>query len=153
MQLWRYSSKIISSLGIIICAAACSSNDIDYTPPSGNTETAITHYSFGKMVIDGHPYESDLAVLPGGEVCRWSFGPNHEISPDNLNGFVSDQVTTIIIGSGYAGNAHLTASARDMVAIWKSKGLTVHVVPSSKAVILFNASPKKGLLAFFHLNC
>jgi hypothetical protein len=149
----KHCLSVILCLSAIMSAAACSSNDIDYKPPAGNTETAIAHYSFGHMVIDGKTYESDLAILPGGKICRWSFGLNHEISPDNLGPFLSDQVKTIIIGRGYAGNAHLTASAEDMIEIWKSKGIKVHAMPSGKALVLFNASSKNGLLSFFHLNC
>ena len=150
----RFFRSIVVRLGIFLAAVACSANDIDYTPPPGNTETAITHYSFGRMVIDGKTHGSDVAILPGGDIRRWSFEvSSHEISDDHLNPFISDQVQTIIIGTGYGGRAALTASARDVVEKLKSKGVKVHILLSSKAVLLFNDSPKEGLLAFFHLNC
>jgi hypothetical protein len=141
-------------LSIIISVIACSSSDIDYTPPPGSTEPAITHYSLGKMAINGNTYESDLVILPGGKVSHWPFDESsHEISPDHLNSSISDQVITIIIGTGYAGMAYLTSPAKDMIEELKSKGVMVHVMRSSKAVELYNASSKEGLLAFFHLNC
>ena len=154
MSYGRCPYRIILYLSIIIVASACSSGDVDYTPPPGSTETAITHYSFGKMVINGKAHGSDLAILPGGKVCHWSFEvSSHEISAEHLNGFISDQVKTIIIGKGYGGRVTLTSSARDRIDTLKSKGIAVHVIPSSEAVLLYNASPKEGLLAFFHLNC
>lgn len=154
MSYGRCPSKIILYPSIIILAFACSSGDIDYTPPPGSTETAITHYSFGRMAINGKTYGSDLAILPGGKVCRWSFeASSHEICAEHLNDFISDQVKTLIIGKGYGGRATLTSSARDRIDKLKSKGVMVHIVQSSEAVVLYNASPKEGLLAFFHLNC
>ena len=150
----RHLSNIMVFLGIIIVASACSISDIDYTPPPGSTEPAITHYSFGKMVINGKTHRSDLVILPGGEVSRWLFEvSSHEISADHLNRFISDPVNTIIIGKGFGGRAILTASAKELVKQLNSKGVTVHILQSSEAVMLYNASPKAGLLAFFHLNC
>lgn len=150
----HYVTNVMIYLSIIIIASACSSSDIDYTPPPGSTEPAITHYSFGRMVINGKTHGSDLVILPGGKVSRWSFEvSSHEISADHLNRFISDPVKLIIIGKGFGGRATLTASARDLVEKLMSQGVMVHVLQSSKAVILYNASPKAGLLAFFHLNC
>ena len=150
----RCLAAIGLGLIVVVSAAACASKDIDYAPPPGSTEPAITHYSFGKMVIDGKTYQTNLAILPGGKVCRWPFEESrHEISPDHLKGFLSDQVKTIIIGQGYAGMAYLTSPARDMLEILESKGIRVHVMQSSKAVELYNATSKGGLVAFFHLNC
>ena len=108
MSYVRYPTVMIICMSIIILANACSSNDVDYTPPPGSTETAITHYSFGMMVIDEKTYESDLIIHPGGKVTRWSFElSTHEISVDNLKNYISEQVKTIIIGKGYEGAAYL----------------------------------------------
>jgi hypothetical protein len=150
----RFFANFMINASIIILAAACSTSDVDYTPPPGSTETAITHYSFGKMVIDGKTYRSDVAILPGGKVSRWSFElSSHEIWAEHLRDFVSDRVGTIIIGTGFGGRAALTAPARDMIDKLKAEGVVVHIDLTSDAVQLYNASPKKGLLAFFHLNC
>ena len=154
MSYIRYPTAMVICLSIIILANACSSNDVDYTPPKGSTETAITHYSFGMMVIDGETYESDLIIHPGGEVTRWSFElSTHEILPDNLKKHISNQVKTIIIGKGYEGAAYLSPSAIEMIEKLKSSGVVVHALTSSEAVILYNSSAKEGVLAFFHLNC
>ena len=154
MTLKRCLSHRMVGLGIFLALVACSANDIDYTPPPGNTETAITHYSFGRMVTNGKTHGSDVAILPGGNIRRCSFEVSSlEIAADHLNLYISDQVQTIIIGTGYGGRAALTASAKDVVEKLRSKGVRVHITLSSRAVVLYNASPKEGLLAFFHLNC
>jgi hypothetical protein len=154
MSYMRYSVGLIICLSIAISSNACSSKDVDYTPPPGSTETAITHYSFGMMVIDGKTYESDLIIHPGGKVTRWSFElSTHEISVDDLKRYISDKVKILIIGKGYEGAAYLSSSTMEMIEKLKSKGVVVHALTSSEAVVLFNSSDKEGLLAFFHLNC
>lgn len=154
MSYFRYPTAMIICLSIIILAIACSSNDVDFTPPPGSTETAITHYSFGMMVIDGKTYESDLIIHPGGRVSRWSFElSTHEISAGDLKRYISDKVKILINGKGYEGAAYLSPSAMEMIEKLKSSGVVVHALTSSEAVVSFYSSDKEGLLAFFHLNC
>jgi hypothetical protein len=150
----RYTLQIILGFGIILCMAGCS-DDVDFTPPAGNTETAITHYSFGKMVIDDQEHNSDLAILPGGKVTYWGFDPdsNHIYSKEIIEALITSKVKDIIIGTGYNGAASLNTQAKEWVEQIKAKGIQVHILPTSDAVKLFNKTPKKGLLACFHLNC
>jgi len=153
MTFLRCTLQIILCFCIILHIAACS-NDIDYTPPAGSTERAITHYSFGKMIIDGHKHNTDLAILPDGKVCSWSFDyDSHEIVPGDFKALITDDVKTVIIGTGYNGLASLTPKAKELFDQIRAKGIQVQVMPTSDAVKLFNGSSKKGLLVCFHLNC
>ena len=150
----RYTLQIILGFGITLYIAGCS-NNVDFTPPAGSTETAITHYSSGKMVIDGQDHNTDLTILPGGKVSYWGFDPdnNHIFSKEFIEDLITDKVKTIIIGTGYSGFASLNAEANKLVEQMRAKGIQVHVMPTGDAVKLFNASSKKGLLACFHLTC
>lgn len=150
----RYALQIIFFFGIILCIAGCS-DDVNFTPPPSSDETAITHYSFGKMVIDGKDHVADLVILPGGKISYWGFDPdnNHIFSKGFIDDLITDKVKTIIIGTGYNGAASLNAEAKELVEQIRAKGIQVHIMPTSEAVKLFNASSKKGLLACFHLNC
>jgi hypothetical protein len=150
----RFLLQIIFCIGITLYMAGCSEN-VDFTPPAGSTETAITHYSFGKMVIDGREHDADLAILPGGKISYWGFDPssNHIFSKELIKELITDKVKTIIIGTGHSGAASLNAEAREWVEQMRAKGIQVHVMATSDAVKLFNKTSKKGLLACFHLNC
>lgn len=145
--------KIFIVFFLVFCAlAGCS--DVKYTPPEGSTEIAITHYSFGKMVIDKKEYTGDLAILPGGKITSFSFDyGSHSISPNDFKDLITDNVKVVIFGTGYEGLAYLSAKGKEMVEQMRAKGIKVEVMPSSDAVRLFNASSKKGLLVCFHLNC
>ncbi len=153
MKILRCFLKILMSLHLVLVIAACS-NDVDYKPPVSSSEMAITHYSFGKMVIDGKNYDSDLSVSPQGAIKNWSFDYNsHLIEARNFKNLISGDVKTLILGIGYNSAASLSSDALAFIEKIKSKGIEVKILSTGKAVKLFNASAKKGLLAIFHLNC
>ncbi len=137
----------------LIFAFACK-NSVDYKPPAGSKETAITHYSFGKMTIDAKDYIGDLIVLPGGEVKNWDINlMSHFLRAEDMTPLITEEVKTIIIGTGNAGQVKLTDETQKLLEELKKKGVRIFVDKTSEAVKQFNASPKEGLLACFHLNC
>jgi len=123
-------------------------------PPAGSTETAITHYSFGKMTIDGKDYDGDLVLLPNGEVKGWPIDlGTHMLQPDDLVPLLNEQVKTVIIGTGNAGAVELDDEIQTLLDDLRQKGVRIFIENTVEAVKQFNASPKEGLLACFHLNC
>ncbi len=153
MNFHPYTLFIVFFLGLGLNLMGCS-NNVDYDPPAGSAETAVTHYSFGKMVIDGKVHNGDLTIMPGGKVNSWSFNyDSHEIVEKDFKDLVTDDVKVVIIGLGYNGAAFLTKKAKEWIDQLKARGILIHAMPTSKAVKLFNESSKKGLLACFHLNC
>ena len=85
----------------------------------------------------------------------WGFdNDTHQIYPQDLERVLDGGIKFLIIGTGYSGQAFLTDKAKVVAEQLKAKGIQVHVLPSGEAVKLFNkTSPKKGVLAIFHLNC
>ena len=146
-------------LGYIFCLCmplilfACS-NNVDYTPPAGNTDIAITHYSFGKIVIDGETYTSDMVIASGEKVSSWSFDyESHYIDPHNIKPHITENAKEMIIGIGYNSAASMSSESLQFIKDLKAKGILVQILSTSEAVKLFNISDKTELLAFFHLNC
>lgn len=153
MTVLRYTLTVILYVGLIFNTTGCS-NNVEYTPPKGSTDIAITYYAFGKMVIDGKEYNQDLAIFPGGKIGGWSFNyASHLITPNDFKALITDRVKTVIIGTGYSGAASLSAEGKKAIEEIRAKGIQIHVLSTGKAVKLFNASSKKGLLCCFHLNC
>ena len=138
---------------LCLVLAGCS-GDVDYTPPAGSKEMAITHYSFGKIVVDGTEYTSDIVISPGRNISSWSFDTtSHMIEAGDIEKLVNRDVQTVIIGIGYNSAASFSTSALEFFDRLRAKGIEVFQLSTSKAVKRFNDSPKKGLLAFLHLNC
>jgi hypothetical protein len=143
--------QIFFCLFFILVFLSCSS-DVDFTPPAGNTDVAITHYSFGKMTIDGKNYDYDLSISPKGKIQGFSI-QDHQINLQSIKNAITNEVKILIIGNGYSSMATLPSDTLKFLENLKTKGIEVHIVPTSKAVNLFNSLSKKGLLVFFHLNC
>lgn len=144
--------KIIAAAALLtafIPIAGCSSK-LDHAPPSGSGEITITHYSFGKMVIDGKTYESDLAISTDKTVKNWRMGLVHQIQLEDVKHLVSDDTRMLIIG---IGALNVCSVDQDVIDYLKSKAIVLHVLSTGEAVKRFNASPKPGLAAVFHLNC
>ena len=148
----RYTLQLILCIFTILILSSCS-KDVDYVPPAGTTDTVITHFSYDKIVIDGNSYNIDLMILPGGSITGWEFNRDtHVIAPNDFQNLITDDVRTVIIGSGYHGQGIFDDEAEDLVRKFGSKGISVNLLPTSDAVDLFNASSKQGLLTFLHIR-
>ncbi len=130
---------------------SCSS-DVDFTPPAGSTDMAITHYSFGKMTIDGKNYDYDLSISTKGKIQSFSV-QDHQINVHPIKNAITDEVKTLIIGNGYSSMVIMPSDTLRFLEELKAKGIEVKLVPTSEAVKLFNSLSKKGLLVIFHLTC
>ncbi|MCP3871204.1 MAG: hypothetical protein GY703_24510 [Gammaproteobacteria bacterium] len=152
MTFRRYIQNFVLFICVSLALSSCS-KDVDYVPPAGTTDMAITHFSYDKLVIDGEKYDIDLVILPGGRITGWGFDRStHVIAPADIRSHITDEVNTVIIGSGYHGEGILDNEAAELVDQLGSQGISIHLLPTSDAVNLFNTSPKQGLLAFFHVR-
>lgn len=139
--------SIMLSLPVWLCAC---STEVNYTPPADSSDIAITHYSFGKIVLDGKVYATDIAILPDKTVKTWRMKISHAIQLIDIENLIDDATRTLIIGVG----AHSRCSLTDDIAdLCQSKGIELIVLDTYEAVRGFNNLPKSGLAACFHLNC
>lgn len=144
--------RFVLSFCVVVGLSGCS-KDVDYTPPAGSSEMAITHYSYDKIIIDGETYDIDLMIRPDGKILSWNFDRDgHRVKPDDIRNYMSDEVKTVILGMGYNGEGFLDEDAVAYAKELEANGIAVHVLETSEAVNLFNASPKEGLLALIHIR-
>jgi len=148
----RYSLAAILLIALLL-ASGCESS-VNYKPPAGSKGTAITHYSFGKMTIDGKDYDGDLTIRPGGEVKNWSIDlGSHMLDADDLTPLITEAIKTVIIGTGNSGAVDLSEELQQLLDQLRVKGVRIIVDKTAAAVKQFNETAKEGLLACFHLNC
>jgi len=147
----RFHAMFGLMVAVIICSAliGCSS-EVNYTPPAGNNEIAITHYSFGKIVVDGKTYENDIVIFPDRTVQNWQASINHSIRLIDTKALMTGPVNKLIIGIGFNNGCSVTD---DIVEYAVSKNIELHILDTREAVKLFNGSSKDGLAACFHVNC
>jgi hypothetical protein len=111
----------------------------------------ITHYSFGRITIDGSTYTSDVVIYPGRVDPSWWRKEGHYLQPVDLADVVASKPDLVIIGTGHSGVMQVP---RETVGFLESKGIEVRVALTSKAVDMFNKSPKdRVVIAALHLTC
>ena len=111
----------------------------------------IDHYSFGKIVINGKTYTSDVIIYPDSVDSSWWRKEGHYPQPSDLGMVVSAKPDLLIIGTGYSG---VMVVPEETILFIKSKGVELLVERTEKAVELYNnLSKTRKVVAAFHLTC
>ena len=151
--------RLVAGIALVTLAAAvwglglhgCSSNEVNYTPPVGSSDTAITHFSFAKMVVDGKEFlDVDVAIGPDGKARPWRMQYGHMVDVGDVESLLTGNPHTLIIGIGVSSQASVTPALSKAM---RDKGIAVQILDTMEAVNLFNRLPKQGLVAVFHTAC
>jgi len=111
----------------------------------------ITHYSFGRITVDGQTYTSDIIIFPDHIKSSWWRLEGHLLQVPDLKEVIDTRPGVLIIGTGYYGTMRVPEETLEHL---RSLGIEVHVHDSRKAVELFNKiSPIKNVVAALHLTC
>lgn len=111
----------------------------------------IEHYSFGRITIDGKTYTSDVIIYPGRVDSSWWRKEGHNLNIVDLIDVINAKPEVLVVGTGSSG---LMKVPKETISHLESKGITVHVALTEKAVELFNKLQKdKIVIAALHLTC
>ena len=117
---------------------------------------SIDGTEFGSITIGGKRYDHDVVIRLSGEIekrrkklSKAVYGTSHVISKAEAKSVFEDGCELLIIGSGQAGNVHLSPEAS---AYFKKKHCQVTVQPTPKAIKSFNRSPGKKI-GLMHVTC
>lgn len=110
----------------------------------------IESYSFGRMVIDGRTYTSDL-IIAGDEVFpNWWRKEGHRLQPEDLKTAVDSKPDVLVIGTGAYG---IMTVPEETIKYLEEAGIEVICQPTGQAVELFNKITDRKKAAAFHLTC
>ena len=111
----------------------------------------ISHYSFGRIVIDGHTYTSDLIIYPDRVNPSWWRKEGHLLQIEDLADIMIAKPSVLIIGTGAYGIMKVPGKTLEYL---NSKGVEVHIHDTKKAVEFYNMiASKKPAIAALHLTC
>ena len=111
----------------------------------------IEHYSFGKIIIDGKTYTSDVIIYPEKVDSSWWRKQGHSLHIDGLMNVIADKPELLMVGTGNSG---VMVVAQETVSYLKSKGIEENIARPDEAVKLFNKFQKeKRTIAALHLTC
>ncbi|MHC4917207.1 MAG: Mth938-like domain-containing protein [Planctomycetota bacterium] len=111
----------------------------------------IESYSFGRAVIDGRAYTSDLLLLPSAVRPGWRRREGHSLCVEDLEEVLADPPEVLVIGRGQPGMMRVPDEVR---AALESRGIEVVDLPTAEAVEAFNGvSGQRRAVAALHLTC
>ena len=111
----------------------------------------IDSYSFGRIVINGKTYTSDVILYPGRVDASWWRKEGHLLQFADVEEALQAKPDVLVIGTGYAGVMRVPRETIDRIA---AKGIEVKVERTSKAVALFNdLQDGRTVIAALHITC
>jgi len=111
----------------------------------------ITHYSFGKITIDGKTYNSDVIIYPDRVDSSWWRQQGHLLQISDLSDIMIAKLPVLIIGTGYYATMRIP---KETIEYLKSNGIEAYFMDTQKAVKLYNdIASKKPTIAALHLTC
>jgi hypothetical protein len=110
----------------------------------------ITHYSFGKIVIDGKTYENDIILLNKKVISNWWRDRGHRLAKNDLEKVIQFNPDILIVGKGHSGNMSVPSNLPQKL------DFEIKKYDTSKAVEVYNEKIKnntKKIAGAFHLTC
>ncbi|MEM1689081.1 MAG: Mth938-like domain-containing protein [Candidatus Hadarchaeales archaeon] len=111
----------------------------------------IESYEFGRIIIDGKTYTSDVLVFPDRVRDKWWRKEGHRLDVDDLEEILKFQPAVLIVGTGYSGCMEIPDSTKRYLEM---KGIRLIEAKTGEAVKLYNSlSEKEKVAAALHLTC
>ncbi len=114
---------------------------------------SIDAYAFGRMVVNGREYTSDLIIYPDGRIDgSWWRAQGHSLIPGDIDALLKKAPARLIIGTGVNGYMKVSQTLEDLCG---QMGIAMEAFTTPEAVKRFNEAVKEGVNvgACFHLTC
>ncbi len=109
----------------------------------------IESYGFGRIVIDGRTYTSDVIIFPDRVLSSWWRKEGHSLDIEDLREVVEFKPKILVVGTGHSGSMKPKDETREFL---ESKGIEVIVERTKKACDILNSLGSNAVGAF-HLTC
>ncbi len=112
----------------------------------------IEDFSFGKIVVDGSPYNNDIKIIDGKVVSSWWRKSGHRVDIDDIRDVLEAKPDAMVIGQGDPGLMKATERLRSW---FKKNNIELIEQKTAGAVRTYNRLVKEGksVCAGFHVGC
>jgi hypothetical protein len=111
----------------------------------------IDSYDFGRIVINGKHYNSDLIVFPDKVRDGWWRKEGHRLYVEDLKDVLEAKPEVLVVGTGYYGLMTVPSETRKHV---ESEGIELIAQKTTEACKTFNRLVKsRKVVAALHLTC
>ena len=112
----------------------------------------IDSYSFGKIIIDGTEYNSDVIVYSDQVKHNWWRKSGHILNKEDLRDILSHKPAILIVGTGSVGMLKVPGKTKSYLY---DRGIELVVEKTPDACDVFNkfVEEKKNVVGAFHITC
>jgi hypothetical protein len=112
----------------------------------------IDDYRFGRVVIDGRTYTSDVIVFPDRVKDGWWRNKGHELCPSDLGEVVEEKPKMLVVGTGASGLMSVLPKTEEYL---EQHNIALKVEKTAQACQTFNQLRRSGenVVAALHLTC
>jgi len=111
----------------------------------------IDSYDFGRIVINGKRYNSDLIVFPDKVGDGWWRKEDHQLHVEDLKDVLEAKPEVLVVGTGYSGLMTVPPETRKYV---ESEGIELIAQRTAEACKTFNRLVQsRKVVAALHLTC
>ena len=111
----------------------------------------IDSYDFGRIVINGKRYNSDLIVFPDKVRDGWWRKEDHRLHVEDLKDVLEAKPEVLVVGTGYSGLMTVPPETRKYV---ESEGIELMAQRTAEACKTFNRLVQsRKVVAALHLTC
>lgn len=111
----------------------------------------IDSYEFGRIVIDGRTYTSDIIVFLDRVKDGWWRKEGHRLHVEDIEEAVKEKPDVLVVGTGHSDLVDIPKETVDYI---KSKGIELIAENTAKATEIYNRlSKSKKVIAALHLTC
>ncbi|NIP23751.1 MAG: hypothetical protein GWN67_16380 [Phycisphaerae bacterium] len=112
----------------------------------------IDSYQFGKIVIDGQSYTSDIIILDDAVQSEWWRKQGHSLASEDLDTILKAKPSVLVVGCGASGLMEIPGQTRQAL---KERNIQLEAFDSYKAIRKFNELSEAGVnvAAALHLTC
>lgn len=112
----------------------------------------IDSYQFGRIVIDGVGYGSDVVILGGAVQENWRRVRGHSLAVEDLASVVEARPSVLVVGCGAYGVMKVPEEAREALL---EHDIRLETLKTGEAVKRFNELVQRGVnaAAALHLTC
>jgi len=112
----------------------------------------IDSYQFGKIVIDGVSYNSDVIILSDSVQSNWLRRQGHSLAAEDLKTVIAEAPSVLIVGCGASGLMKVPGETRQVL---QENNIQLEALDTYKAVQRLNELSQAGVkaAAALHLTC
>ena len=112
----------------------------------------ITEFSFGRIVVEGQTYNTDIKIVQGKLMPDWWRQSGHSVEIDDVQEILKSDSEILVIGKGQPGYMRVSDSLRRYLA---RNDIQVIEEPTPEAIRIFNRLKAQGkrVSGGFHVGC